>query len=286
MSDEEARKSKRGKKPPNIVVDSLPALDWSKPDDAIAALHEFATKVARDALEWYWLAKKWPKRLSQGSRLLAIVATAIGGLIPLLTAGIIDASRGSWGYVALAVAGTLVTIDKFFGYSSTWMRFTVSATELETALATFRLDWAKLLAGHCGKRIPCAEAGVFIDRARALVERVRKEIEEETAEWVAEYRSSLAALEKKVAEQLKAQQPGAIELEVPDAGKAKGGVAVLLDDTVVQTVSTPTVALPHVVPGQHKVEVKGVVGGATKRAMRIVVVEPGKTIKLKLPLGG
>jgi hypothetical protein len=268
----------------NIIVEALPDLDWSKTDEALKTLYGFSCSVADEALQWYWSAKEDRKKWSRRLRFLAIVIAAFGALVPLVSFGVSNPNFASSGYVALAIAGTLITLDKLFGFSSTWMRYTVTATEIQTELVRFRMDWARLLSIHGGQPVRCADLEPFLVRSRALIDLVRNKIEAETATWVAEYRSSLAALEKQVADQLKERGPGSLELQVVNAEKAEAGVTVFLDGSAVQTIRTATAVIPDVPAGQHRVEIEAKIGGKERRDDQLVIVEPGKPTTVLLTL--
>lgn len=50
-------------------------------------------------------------------------------------------SLGHFGYIFLALAAGCVAMDKFFGFSSNWMRFMTTSLALQRHLAEFEMDW-------------------------------------------------------------------------------------------------------------------------------------------------
>jgi hypothetical protein len=169
--------------------------------EALARLREWAEQSAEDAMDWYLRDKK-RKRI--GSRLLqglAIAFAVAGTAVPLGTAAAGGSGQG-WGYVLLAVAAGCKGFDHFFGLSSTWMRDITVAHAVRGELNAVRLEWATdvLRAGPAG-----AAAGPDaplepreVERQLALIARlvgaVRRHVENETADWQAEFSASTRQL--------------------------------------------------------------------------------------------
>lgn len=184
--------------------------------EALARLREWAEQSAEDAMDWY-LRDKRRKRI--GSRLLqglAIAFAVAGTAVPLGTAAAGGSGQG-WGYVLLAVAAGCKAFDHFFGLSSTWMRDIEVAHALRGELNAVRLEWATdvLRAGPRGavvsSDVPLEPAEV--ERQLALIARlvgaVRRQIEDETADWQAEFSASTRQLHDQGALPAAERTPGA-----------------------------------------------------------------------------
>src|ERR1039458_5137150 len=109
---------------------AFPKLVW-KPGaftEPLGLLFDYVATKAEGTIYWYF-DKRRPMRL--GARIFrggAVLATAIAGMIPLLSEICMrkDATRAIhplWSAVAIAVAATLVLLDKFWGCSSAWVRY-------------------------------------------------------------------------------------------------------------------------------------------------------------------
>ena len=131
----------------DLVAGSLEDLSWA-PDERMSSLEKvfkYVSGEAQQAIVWY-LRKKDPKR--KGARFLrfgAIIATTMAGLIPLL-AEIFKVNgqpqiSPAWASVALILAVALIGLDRFFGFSTAWMRFLTTEIQIRTALQAFQLDW-------------------------------------------------------------------------------------------------------------------------------------------------
>lgn len=112
---------------------------------SLEALFDRITKEAEAAIGWYLRAKRpkqvWARLLRFGS----IMAGTIAGLIPILAQ--IFAKNGqpiiqpAWASVALGIAAAFVLLDRFFGFSSAWMRYIATELNIRQLTQEFNLDW-------------------------------------------------------------------------------------------------------------------------------------------------
>jgi hypothetical protein len=300
------RENKRGVQARDVGWKDFPLPTGSDNDAKCAyltAVYNHTVETAKDAIGWYLINKVPQKRWARTIRLAAIFFTTIGGLIPLIAAskvltmwtvsttnsngaaGTIGIEFSQFGYVALALAGACILLDKYFGFSSAWIRYLTTATMLQRLLHEFCLDWAALDVCREGQA-PQFES--LLRRAQTFITRVRTEVEKETADWAAEYRTNLAEMEKSVREQLDANRPGSIALTVANVSKAtEGGVTVLLDGATMQKIDVPDCLLAPVFPGEHVVTIRGKVKDALRSLSTPARVEPGRPhlLTLKLPEG-
>ncbi|HLK93179.1 MAG TPA: SLATT domain-containing protein [Polyangia bacterium] len=172
--------------------------DWAK---SLEALYGAVEARALSSIKWYMNARRshslWSKLL-RGATLLFAVA---GTLVPLVDAingrqKWVSFEIGQWGYVCFAIAGAFVLIDRYFGLSSAWMRFSSTGLILQRELRRFQLDWASAFASVSGDNLAPADAEKFLDLLKRFSATVEDEIERETNTWIAEFRSGLADLER------------------------------------------------------------------------------------------
>ena len=266
-----------------VAVSEMP--DWNNPDQAVRELHDFGVKTAREAIDWYW-AKKRAKRIpSMTLRVIAILGLAFGGLAPLI-AGLFEDNEQwpFWGYIALAIAGAAITLEKLFGFSTGWMRYVDTATTLETELLRFRMDWQELLHERCGKPIACKQAGPFVSRVGELLERVRKEISDETQIWAEEFRNNLTALHREIEKQRDELTPGGIEVDLETTLQPEDGFDLLLDGRVRRTFFGGRSVVRPVPPGHHTVEVRTTIDGTLHSTQKNVTVQAGAIVEVSLEL--
>jgi hypothetical protein len=305
----------------DIVASDTNAPMWDPADPAgsLRTLRDYAERQAGSAIGWYFHGKKSKQKLSRYCRFFAIILTALGGLIPILAA--ILYSEGTetarslerlqfqqWGYLSIGLAGLFMGYDRFFGGSSGWMRYIITAMALETLIEEFRVDWLKLEA-DLGDPPDTVKTLAALDRVKTFLLAIRGQVERETKAWVDEFRSSLTQLEKQTQDALdaareqskkdleaqeaarksgaEAERAGAIDVTVT-APALKGGYGVELDGKVWRSGLTgPTCGIANVPPGYHEVLVAGVAAsdGTTRQASKVVKVSGGAPVVVEIDLG-
>ena len=284
----------RKKPPSNLDPECFPELSWATEAESkrsIDALYRYAEMSVQQTISWYFREKKWKGRFGRWLRCVAIVLTAIGTLIPLLASSDLEI-RGKkakewipFGYVALALAGACVALDRFFGFSSAWIRYVTTAMTLRKVLAEFYMDWAVLTSAASGAVATSAQREALLKRISALLQRVEAEVEKETAEWAAEYRTSITEIEKSAREQLNALKPGTVVLTIANFTAASGSpVSVLLDGRPHQTATGAVSTITPVFPGIHIVTVEGKLGDKEAGDSHDVSVSAGQAVPLTLTL--
>lgn len=153
---------------------------------------------AQQYLQWYEQYRTGKRRALRLFRGLAIAAVAVGTLCPLIDAALKSPvyALGQWGYVAFALAAAFVGADKFFGLSSSWMRFMLAMLDLKRALKEFRLNWTMLTAELQGKPIATEQFRTSLQALQMFMSRTQDIIKQETQLWIAEFQQSTAELEK------------------------------------------------------------------------------------------
>ena len=135
-------------------------------------------------------------------RFLAILFVAIAGIVPLvitaLPDGVVSPKIVDISYIFIGMAAFLIGVDKFFGYSSSWMRYITTQIALETLLAKFRYDWAIESVKASGK-LDADACKPLLTLVKNFAADVQSKMENETAQWATELRNNLTEEEKKTA---------------------------------------------------------------------------------------
>ena len=187
----------------NIEVTHLEALAWKTDADvetSINALYRYAEAMADESIRWYWKAKRTNALWSRLLRVIAIGFAALGGLAPIISSldWFTQSSHlvGQLGYVSLGLAAACVGFDKFFGLSSGWMRYVLTAMIQQEALSAFRLDWAILSAQLGEKTLNIDGVKPMIQRVKDFVQQIDQSVEQETEAWAAEFQTNLANIDR------------------------------------------------------------------------------------------
>jgi hypothetical protein len=157
-------------------------------------LRNEAENKAIIAINWYLQRKSKEKAWSQRLRLGAIILASLGGLMPLLQSLLPYA--GQAGYVLLGMAAACVAVDKFFGFSSAWMRYMTTEIALQRDLAEFQMDWMMLSVELGAQEPDAAMKKHMLARLKTFRLQTLNQLHDEMQLWVHEFHNSLAQLEK------------------------------------------------------------------------------------------
>ena len=296
----------------NIKASGPGSLVW-KPDDldaSLTALRDYVELEAAKAIDWYWRNKKWKSFLSRAIQLSAIALTALGGLVPIVVQILksysiaVTIESGLFASLCVGLAAALLGLNKAFGFSSGWARFVLTATSIRKAMEEFRMDWTAMTAKLNSPADP-AQAEALIQRARDFRLNVEGLVFQETKDWVTEFQSNFAQLEKEAKVQLDAlkvqvekaaqarateSQVGAMEATVANADKTdkftfqvslEGGSGKVAEETVVNSRNWVRINLR---PGQYKLSVSAKVGGSPLVSAMVVHVKPGEVTRPEITL--
>jgi len=290
------RETQRVAQPTNIEIPELHAqnLKWTKADDiqtSISKLYQYAEASANASINWYGRHKNSLARWSQGLRSLTIILTSLGGLMPIISAlgwstvnvpVVGSLNLGQLGYLFLGLAAACVGYDKFFGYSSGWMRYITTKMTLEKTLAEFRLDWAMMIA-KLGDNPPTPDqVQLMIQRLKEFLLVTNNHVEKETQAWISEFKTNIAEIEKTSKTQVEASQPGAIEITVTNGMETEDGFTVALDGMEIRKVRGTKYQIGYVPPGPHKIAITGIIKKEPLDASELVNVAPGEIAKATL----
>ena len=142
---------------------TTPSWHPDKVVECLDSMRQYAESDVESAIHWYYAKKPWKAWASQSLKVLTLLATGLGGLLPIVSStgvfsqGLPEAERqlrvlqvNQIGYLCFGLAAAFLAFDKYFGYSTGWMRYITTAMSLETALRNFRLDWARVTSGLAG----------------------------------------------------------------------------------------------------------------------------------------
>jgi hypothetical protein len=288
-------------RPPSGPAPAWVPPDWSgDPAAHLEQLREYAEATVDRELSWYIHKKKGRSSVSQAIRFIALTLTVLGGLVPLLIALFESPQNLPWlswaasirfsqlGYILLALAAGLVLVDKYFGYSTGWMRYIVAMQAIEKAREAFRLDWISLRRAFANTPPKSPEQTEVIERmilrARTVILEVKEHSEKETQAWILEFQTNLSQFEKDLKSQMESSKPGGIDVEVVDGNRADSPIEVTLDGMIADRFSGTAGSIGFVAPGLHRVSARARKGDRDYSASSLVNVGPGQICPVKLTL--
>jgi SMODS and SLOG-associating 2TM effector domain 2 len=198
MSEGEPSPRRTRRSAPDLRVPPLPPLDWSQAASLGAITEHFraAERQALAAIDWYLIRRRLNSRLSRLLRGVAILLGGSGGIIPLVHSASPGTLSAEWGYVLLAASAGCVLFDRFFGFSSSWMRFMRAEFSIQHLLVTAQCDWVTAVSALGGAEPSEVARGELLDIARNLHTACQRVIEEETATWVADLTAGIEELHR------------------------------------------------------------------------------------------
>jgi hypothetical protein len=187
-------------------ANDLSQLSWKNSDEIETSLKELRAYVEDEAqrqIKWYYAKKVWKARASMGLRFVAIVLFALGGLVPILKATLptqliagLGFDFGQAGYLLIGIAAACIGLDRYFGYSTGWIRYITTAMAIEKALEEYRLEWARNMSKIGGSVPTQQQIDDLIMTCSTFSLAIKSQVEQETKAWVTEFQSNLTQLEK------------------------------------------------------------------------------------------
>lgn len=201
----------------NLSAIQLETISWEDGQRAasLTSVYTKVTDAARSASAWYQVNKKPKKGGAMFLRWGAVVLISVSGLLPLVSALLPPVGSPPskleinplYTSLAVAVAAALFGLDKFFNYSSGWMRYVKTDLALRTAIGEFELDWQIARAAWGAAEPTLAQTADMLARCKAFAARVNAIESEETNLWIAEFQASLAQLGESVKTEKPREEP-------------------------------------------------------------------------------
>jgi len=241
------------------------------------------------AITWYQAKRQPAKRKGQALRMGAILLGAVAGLAPILAE--LFAQNGVpginplWSTVAMGVAGTFVLLDKFYGYTNSWVRYLLAERRLQEELKRFYCDWEVEQLAWKTPEPTSEQAAAMVKRCQRFLLQAHAVIAQETQAWVAEFQGVLRQLDEAAKAAARLEQPGAISLSVTNGDQCTDGWELTVDGGAARPHSGKECALGDTPPGIRIVRVVGTIQGASKQSEQAVQVAPGEVARVELTLG-
>jgi hypothetical protein len=179
----------------DLVPGRFPELSWAEGDlaNSLEAMYHWVEGEAIRAATWYLHEKKAKSRWSRALRILAILFATAGAALPFIAAnnGVVDFE---WGYVLLALAAGAVAMDRYFGFSTAWMRYITAEQAIQRRLQELQFAWASTQIAR-GNRVPSAhEVATELEKLAAVAATIGEEVRTETMAWAEEFQTNIGEL--------------------------------------------------------------------------------------------
>jgi len=280
------------KGPKDIRTKSLPPLDWSPPKriESLQTLVCCACDHAQEAADWY-LRNKPSKRIGgRFFRLGAILLTAVAGVFPIFVQ-LWEDSEGkqviepAWASVLVAAAVLFIAIDRFFGFSSAWVRYITAEIKIRQARDSFEYEWQATHASFDGKPPTGDQVRVAITMIKSFTEQINSIVGNETAKWVAEFQKALRQIDEASQKAVTVTQPGSLAIVVENgAAVDPPGWELSLNSAPPTLYTGKTAAFTGLEPKDHVLRITAKIGSKPVQAEGVVQVKSGSISQLQMEL--
>lgn len=301
----------------------FPQLKWEKDKAAspLAELCHYAATQTEDAINWYYKSKRGRRWFCRACRMAAILLTAFAGLLPLINE-IVMAEKPApakfqiqdprpavadpqqpgaplapklevapakarihplYSAIALALAATLILIDRFYGFTTGWVRYVLTAQQLTQSLEVFRLEVERQKLGWGNLEPTQDQARTLVTTIQQFCAQARGTIADETKSWAAEFAEVLKQLDEQIKVVSQANQKSAIQIAVTNGDQCPNGWNLKVDDRAPESRGGKEVSV-DVLPGMHTVRVDGQIGNKPATAQQAIKVAPGEIGRVTLTL--
>jgi hypothetical protein len=214
-------------KPKDLTPNEFPKIVWEpgKLAEPLEQLFACVMKEANDAIKWYEIRRKPKQYGGQILRVSALIFAAIAGLVPIVGEIFQDNGRPSiapgWATVALAIAGLLVLLDRFWGFTSAWVRFLLAQQELGKELRNFQFDWAKDKISWGGPEPSIQQAAAMVISCKKFVMQVHAIVRRETNLWASEFESAISMIDQTARAADQTMETGSITVKVTNGNQCE-----------------------------------------------------------------
>ncbi len=267
------------------VFATICSWDRKDPEKSLDLMYQCALDDGQGVVKWYTVKRRWKRIFATALRGAAIVIGAVGGLMPVLDAAwptALEFRFGAIGFVLIAVAAAIIGFDKFFGFSSGWIRFMSTQLAVERAIKELQYDWAILQLA--------ASSPVTPDRANSMLSRLRQFeatlatlVEQETLAWATEFHHSLAEFEAILtANRRESPRAGIVNAMVTNGADFKE-ITLKIDDAQVHVLKGATARAFSLDAGAHTLSALAERNGVTYVGhASFVSVPQGVDVKIDL----
>ena len=287
------------------MADGTPTQTGSLRAEVAGLFGEMAARVQADMAYYDRLARLY-RRAASALMGVAFAGLAVGTLAPLIHAMGVRLWGGgdllAAGYVALAVGGLALVLDRTLLATRNWRRFSVAKLALEALNIRIWLEWSRYeLAAHAAAGIEIRPDAV-LEQLRAFEAARAEIIEDETQDWSEELKSARAEIERLIDSRKGAParaggqletvpglgattaQPGAVRLKLPPGEASAAHLVVAVGDVTRELDEKPAqIVFGGLSPGAHALRVRGHVDGHAVEYEDVVVVTSGHTEPVELP---
>jgi len=271
----------------NLKPTGFPLLQWepqnlAKPLDKLCT---YATIQAQEAIDWYFHRKQLRRYLCRVFRISAILLVAFAGVLPLINEvlGKDSSIHSLWSTLALAAAATIILLDRFYGFTTGWIRFMQAGQQLSQALEIFQLE-IELEKLKWGRLEPTQEESfAMLRQVQQFLKQLRGIVKDETMQWAAEFTEVLKQVDEQVKLVAQAEKKSALQIAITNGDHCTDGWMLTVGDRSPEKRYGKEGSV-EVLPDLYVVRIEAQIDSKPVRAERAVKVNPAEIQTLELTL--
>lgn len=276
--------------PPRVGADirpsPFPALSWADGArrDSAERLVVHVLGEMQVALGWYARAKRPKQWTAITLRWVILGATATAGVLPMLSEMGVGQLSPGWASIALGVAASAGGVDRYFGFSSGWMRYVNALLKVQALERRFALQAER-------ERVRWGQEGPDVDQSQAMVELAQNAlaelstlVQDETNLWMQEFRDTMNQLAEATRTARADTQPGGATVRVSNGADVADGWVLQVDEGAGVRVRGGVTTVRPLSPGIHRFVVTARVGERDVRGESLATVYGGQVTSVDLLL--
>lgn len=274
----------------NVQLSRLPRLDWAEGERSasLEALIDWALDQMEEAADWYAREKRKVRRWARGIRGTAIIVAGLAAAIPALATttipGLEQTVHPSLATALGVLAGTLLLLDKFYGFTSSWMRYVTAYLRIKSLSDELQLTVGRERMAWKGGRPSHGQTVRLYDRVHHDIQQLAALIHADTAAWAQELQAALRELDSSIPPPTTALR-GGINVVVSNGEQCDGAWSLEVDGEQ-RDCRGRSAAVSDLAPGLHRVAVTATIAGARVAAEHLVPVASSTVSTAELTLAG
>lgn len=278
---------------------NYPVISWKEEtlEENLKELETYAIGYGAYYKNYYKTNSQYKRTWAKGLRILAIIAGAIGGLLPILsqiTKSYEYYIDPAWATVAITIAITAIGFDRFFGFSSGWMRFVTTEIKIESKIEQLRINIETEKFSWQGQQPNFDKGKATLSIIVAFLNEVSEIVKDETNTWMVEFQNVLQKFNEEMNVKAEASKLGGIKLTIENGDKCNDGLVIHLEGHQPISFHGSSYSFNNLYPKIYRISVTGSFteekdGKPLKRQIQdetLINVTPGSvidtTLKLKL----
>jgi len=268
-------------------------LDWTdaQRSESLNTLYEHTVREVQDDIGWYVKDIKGKRRMAWNLRIFTVFFAGLGTIYPILNElltfeGFLTTFESAiWTTVFLSISAGTLWFDRFFGYSTAWMRYMTTQMLLEKKLDSFEYEWEIDRLKWRGNPPTIEQVQMMLGKAAMFRSEVSQIVQDETNLWVQEFQRALAQLDETMKTQREQQRPGALTVHVINGERAEPWT-LYINTNRHDSYTGKSAAISNLSPGFYSIRVEGQIDGKGVQSEGIVMIDPGEaaSIQLELPI--